>query len=201
MKKITIIFLLVLALFVVKSAAIAAEVMVFDSTNNYLGGCQLTNKSEWELDKDLNISKFQLWYNWDQNETDLPVTIFYEKEKFAEITATRSACDPYQKQWCNADFAINKLFPKGKYSTQIASAKQCLKPGGTGTVRLYTEEEVNPTEVTPTKEQKPVEIQPTSVVQPSKPAITCSCLKPVGIGILVTFIVTSLLFLLLRKSK
>lgn len=118
-------------------SAFAADAVVFDSTDNYLGGCQLTDKSAWELKQDLYVSKFQLWYNWNEGETTLPVTVYKDGKEFAKFDATRGDCDAYQKKWCNADFALNQVMPKGNYTTQITNARQCLKPGSTGTVRLY----------------------------------------------------------------
>lgn len=118
----------------------AVETMVFDSTDNYLGGCSMTDASEWTLTEDLNITKFQLWYYWQTGETTLSVTVYKDGTEFAKFDATRAACDPYQTSWCNADYAINKTFPAGTYSTKIAKAQQCLKPGSTGTVRLYGSE-------------------------------------------------------------
>ena len=169
MKKIFSILLLIVgfSFFAVNSSA--EEKMVFDSTDNYLGGCQLTNKSEWELKEDLDIAKFQLWYRWDDGETTLPVTVKKDGEKFAEFAAERAACDPYQKMWCNADYQINKLFSKGSYAVEIKDSRMCLKPGGTGTVRLYSGETVKKDEPTPTKE-----VQPTAFV-PAKSTTTCSC--------------------------
>jgi hypothetical protein len=136
-------FLTLLLTFVEQTKA--AETMVFDSTNNYLGACQLTDKSEWELKEDLAITKFEVWYSWNQGETALPVKLFLNGQKFAEFEATRGNCDPYQKQWCNADYQINKLFQKGKYTTEIPNARQCLKPGGTGAIRLYSDDSAKTT--------------------------------------------------------
>jgi hypothetical protein len=143
MKKFIIIAVLAL-LAMVPSAVLAqtndtatVEVMVFDSTNNYLGACSYTDSSQWTLTQDLQVTKFQLWYYWQSGETTLPVTVTKDGAEFASFTATRGACDPYQASWCNADYAINKTFPAGTYTTKIATAYQCLKPGGTGTVRLY----------------------------------------------------------------
>ncbi|MDH7476375.1 MAG: hypothetical protein QHH09_02800 [Microgenomates group bacterium] len=113
------------------------EKIIFDSTDNYTGACQLTDKSEWALDKSLNVTKFQMWYKWNEEETTLPITIFKDGKEFASFTATRGDCDIYQKRWCNADYNINKTFPAGAYTTKIPSARQCLKPGSTGTIRLY----------------------------------------------------------------
>ncbi|MFA5134540.1 MAG: hypothetical protein WC505_01995 [Patescibacteria group bacterium] len=113
------------------------EVKVFDSTDNYLGGCSLTDTSTWTLTKALEVTTIQLWYHWQAGETELPVTITKDGEAFASFTAIRAACDPYQASWCNADYATSMTFPAGTYTTTIPSASQCLKPGGTGTVRLY----------------------------------------------------------------
>lgn len=114
-----------------------AESKVFDSTDNYLGACSYTKTSTWTLTESLDVSTFQMWYYWQSGETELPITVTKDGAEFATFTATRAACDPYQTSWCNADYAINKTFPAGTYTTAIANAYQCLKPGGTGTVRLY----------------------------------------------------------------
>lgn len=181
---------LILILFKINSVN-AVDVQVFDSTDNYLGTCQLTDKSEWELKEDINVTKFQVWYRWDQGETKLPVKVFQNGEKFAEFEATRTACDPYQRQWCNADFVINKLFTKGKYSTEIPNSRQCLKPGGTGAIRLYKEdssvkkEEPSPTPTITPKVEK--NVQSTVIAAPK--STPCSCSQTT---ILMTAAVTSL---------
>src|SRR4030067_2346007 len=160
MKKfILFVFVTLLLIFTAKIST-AAETMIFDSTDNYLGGCQLTNKSEWELKEDLDVAKFQLWYNWDAGETSVPVTVNKDGDEFAKFDVTRSQCDPYQKQWCNGDYIINKLFSKGKYTTEIPKTKQCLKPGGTGTVRLYNGGEIQKVEPTLTTTEIPVDENP-----------------------------------------
>ncbi|MFA6098336.1 MAG: hypothetical protein WCV50_01145 [Patescibacteria group bacterium] len=126
-----------------------AEVMVFDSTDNYIGACSLTDTSTWSLTEELQVSKIQLWYKWQTGETELPVTVTKDGAAFATFTATRSSCDPYQTSWCNADYTINEAFPAGTYTTKIATAYQCLKPGGTGAVRLYSTTAATNTNVTP----------------------------------------------------
>jgi len=149
----------------------AADTLVFDSTDKYLGACQLTNKSEWELVKDVQVTTFQVWYNWNQGETTLPVKVYKDGQPFAEFTATRGNCDPYQQQWCNADFSLNKLLPKGKYTTEIENSRQCLKPGGTGAIRLYENDEKTIKEEPSVKEiatLKPVQ-------ETYAPITSCSC--------------------------
>jgi hypothetical protein len=186
----------------------AAEVQVFDSTDHYLGGCQLTNKSEWALKEEVPVSKFQVWYNWNQGETELPVKLFKEGTLFAEFTATRADCDPYQHSWCNADFVINKTFPSGKYSTEIPNSRQCLKPGGTGAIRLYKiEGEAAPTSaptVVPTIAPSPTVIEAIPTVIKAAAVTTsgtCSCNQSVVVvsAAATSGIVSLLVSLLLRK--
>ncbi len=179
-----------MSIFVINAKVSAADVLVFDSTDNYLGACQLTNKSEWELKDDINVTKFQVWYNWNQGETSLPVKVFRDGEKFAEFEAKRGDCDPYQHQWCNADFIINKLFSKGKYSTEIPDSRQCLKPGGTGAIRLYKNEGA-------VKKEEPTTQVVANKVQPT----ACSCSQTtILVTAAVTSVVTSaLMAILLRK--
>ncbi len=126
------------ALFLSSETAQASDTLVFDSTDHYLGACQMTNKSSWELTKDIKVSKFQVWYKWNQGETSLPVTVLKDGEKFASFEAKRGDCDPYQTTWCNADYELDTLMPAATYSTEIPTNRQCLKPNGTGTIRLYS---------------------------------------------------------------
>lgn len=201
MKKIIVILLVFAVLFFVAKQAKAADILAFDSTNNYLGACQLTNKSEWELKEDINVTKFQIWYNWDQGEVSVPVKLLKDGEKFAEFDVTRSQCDPYQKQWCNGDYVINKVFPKGTYTTEIPQNKQCLKPGGTGAIRLYKDDGTAKKEE-PSPKPTAITMQPTSIIaqtvtQPSG----CSCNQTtILVTAAVTSIVTSgLVALILRR--
>jgi hypothetical protein len=202
MKKIIALIVFIVLFLLFASKTNATETLVFDSTDHYLGACQLTDKSEWELKEDINVSKFEVWYNWDQGETVLPVKVFFNGEKFAEFEATRSSCDPYQHEWCNADFQINKLFAKGTYTTEIPNKKQCLKPGGTGAIRLYIDETPketvfptsNPPTVTPDK------VEPTLTAVSSNQS-SCSCSKTTIImTAAVTSVVSSLLISLLLKK-
>lgn len=196
MKKIIVssIFVLI-ALFLVADKIFGAEELIFDSSDHYLGGCQLTNKAEWESTSDLNVSKFQIWYNWNQGESSINVTVSRDGSEFAKFEAKRSQCDPYQRQWCNADFQINKIFPKGKYTVEIPESRMCLKPGETGTVRLYTD-----TTDSKKEEPKPT-VTPAMAATTSQPG-KCSCNQST---IIVTALVTSaatsaIVALLLRKA-
>ncbi len=196
MKKIIVssIFALIAIFFVVNKTS-AAEELVFDSSDHYLGGCQLTNKAEWESTNDLNVSKFQIWYNWNQGESSINVTVSRDGSEFAKFEAKRSQCDPYQHQWCNADFQINKIFPKGKYTVEIPESRMCLKPGETGTVRLYAN-----TSDSKKEEPKPT-VTPALAVTNSQPG-KCSCdQSTIIVTALVTSVATSaIVALLLRKA-
>jgi hypothetical protein len=183
----------------------AAETMVFDSTDNYLGACLLTDKSEWELKEDINVTKFEVWYSWDQGESTLPVKLFLNGEKFAEFEATRSQCDPYQKQWCNADFQINKLFPAGKYSTEIPNKRQCLKPGGTGAIRLFAEDsavkkEEPAAEATTIVEQKSDQVNPNVVTANQQNSCSCSQTTIILTAVVTSVVSSFLVSFLLRKK-
>ena len=183
----------------------AVETMVFDSTDKYIGGCQLTDKSEWNLTKDLEVTKFQMWYNWKQGEKELPITVYYEGKEFAQFIAIRSDCDPYQGQWCNADFAINKAFKAGKYSTKIANARQCLKPGGTGTIRLYSEEKSAEVTVTPVATEVPPTVAATATLAPvaGKEVVnvgsSCNCSDIAVKSMVGSAAVATVVVLVLRK--
>jgi hypothetical protein len=208
MKKLIFLLFLIVLLFY-PGNAFAADVLLFDSTNNYLGACQLTDKSEWNLDKELNVSLFQVWYNWDSNETDLPVIVLYEGKEFASFTAKRTNCDTYQKQWCNADFQIGKTFPKGKYETKIPTKKQCLKPGGTGAIRLFgadssTSQETlatNTPTITQVPTPKPTTVAVTPAVVTSQIPGCSACIKTVVATAVGTSLVSSFIFSFILRKK
>ena len=136
MKRI-ILVLVISGLLSLTAPVFADDAMVFDSTDNYLGACSFTDSSAWTLSENFTVSKFQIWYKWQTGETALPVTVYKDGVEFASFEAKRGDCDPYQTTWCNADYAINKDFSAGNYTTKIPAAYQCLKPGGTGIVVEY----------------------------------------------------------------
>jgi hypothetical protein len=207
MKRLIILTAFLVFVFTVVEQVKAAEQMVFDSTDNYLGACKLTDTSEWKLSEDLTVTKFEVWYSWNQGETVLPVKLFFNGEKFAEFEATRGNCDPYQKQWCNADYQINKLFPKGTYSTEIPNARQCLKPGGTGAIRLFADDNTKKTTepsitIAPTvTESIHEQVRPNAIA--TNQQANCSCSQTtILLTAAGTSLATSLLVsLILRRGK
>jgi len=178
----------------------AEDTLLFNSTPGYLGGCQLTDKSEWELTKDLDVTKFEIWYYWNEGESTLPVTVYKDGEKFAEFTAVRGDCDIYQKQWCNADYMINKTFLKGKYSTEIKEARQCKEPGNTGTVRLYGSETVQMNEEN-TSETTTATATATSTATESDSACIESCTSSIVISAVVTLFISFMLFFFVFRKR
>lgn len=186
----------------------AADLLVFDSTDNYLGTCQFTDTSSWDLTKDISVSKFQIWYKWNTGETSLPVTVNKDGVPFASFEAKRGDCDPYQTTWCNADFNINKVLPKGTYTTEIPNQRQCLKPGGTGAVRLYS------SDTTTTSDSLSPTAAPTSAIQPSStiapvtltneastpPTFTCNHASTIVIATALSSILSVGISIVLRKK-
>lgn len=120
-----------------QAAAQESEVQIFDSTDHYLGACQQTDKAEWTLDKDLEVTTFQIWYNWLADEKEFDFVLNKDGDEFIAGTVTRTTCDTYQKNWCNGDLKVDRTFPAGEYSLTIDNPRMCLKPGGTGAIRLY----------------------------------------------------------------
>ena len=119
------------------TASMTSDSMVFDTTSNYLGGCSLTDTAKWTLDKEYQISLVQSWYNWAAGEKVITYSITKDGSDFLSGSMVRADCDPYQGNWCNGNHAVSKTFPAGTYELKASGAKMCLKPGVTGTVRLY----------------------------------------------------------------
>lgn len=134
----SLIFFLISSLFT-PALAVETPALLYDSSDHYLGACSLTDKTTWVLEEDLNVSLFQIWYNWEVGETEVTFTLNKDGQEFLSGKVTRTNCDAYQKNWCNGDLGVNKVFPKGSYELKVAQAKQCAIPSGNGTVRLYGE--------------------------------------------------------------
>jgi len=182
--------------------------MIFDTGKGYLGGCCLTDKTTWTLDEDLEIKLFQIWYNWDANEREVGFTVKKDGEEFLTGTATRSGCDIYQKNWCNGDLKVDKVFPKGNYELTVDKRKQCSIPDGNGTIRLYgnkTDKSIGKeSTATPGTTETPA-LTPSTQIQPATtlPATTlqkCPTLRcyPI-IGVLVLFNIITLFFLFRKR--
>ncbi len=122
----------------------ATQKLIYDTTSNYIGACSLTDSAAWTLDKDMQVTMVQFWYSWQANETELAFTIYKDGQEFLKGTAKRTNCDTYQKNWCNADYNISKVFPAGSYTSKVGKVSQCLQPGKTGTVRLYGPDSLAP---------------------------------------------------------
>ena len=119
------------------TAEATSDSMIFDTTDAYIGACSLTDTSNWTLESALDISLLQIWYNWSAGESTITFTLTKDGANFASGTMARADCDPYQGNWCNGNYVINKDFPAGSYELKVSSKKMCLKPGFTGAVRLY----------------------------------------------------------------
>lgn len=127
------------------------DTLIFDSSNHYLGACGYTDTTTFTLDKELDVSLFQVWYYWNSGEGPLAFTVKKDGADFLSGELTRSSCDPYQTSWCNGDLRVNKPFPTGSYEVKVANARKCAIPGGNGTVRLYSLATATPTSTnTPT---------------------------------------------------
>lgn len=121
------------------------DTLIFDSSNHYLGACGYTDTTTFTLDKELDVSLFQVWYYWNSGEGPLAFTVKKDGADFLSGELTRSSCDPYQTSWCNGDLRVNKPFPTGSYEVKVANARKCAIPGGNGTVRLYGLATITPT--------------------------------------------------------
>ena len=119
------------------NVVLAADELILDTSNHYLGACGYTDTTTWTQETSLSVTTFQIWYYWTSGEGPVSFTLTKDGSEFATGVLTRTSCDPYQTSWCNGDLVMNKTFPAGSYSLKIANKKQCAIPSGNGAVRLY----------------------------------------------------------------
>ena len=172
----------------VLTQAQTTDTLIYDTSNHYLGECGYTDTTTFTLDKDLDVSLFQVWYMWNSGEGPLAFTVKKDEVEFLSGDLTRSSCDPYQTAWCNGDLRVNKVFPIGSYEVKVANSRKCAVPSGNGAVRLYTAQAVTPTGiVTPTTY---ITQQPTVTVVPTVTDTECEVEKD-GINIIYPVAVIS----------
>jgi hypothetical protein len=119
------------------TAAMTSDKIVFETTPGYLGACMLTDTSSFRLSSPIDVSLLQIWYKWDEGESQISYILQKDGQEFLSGVLVRADCDPYQKNWCNGNQKISKVFPAGEYKLAIPVKKMCLQPGKTGMVRLY----------------------------------------------------------------
>lgn len=114
-------------------------VVVFDSTDKYVGECGHTGTASFAIPEEINATIVQAWHDFGEGENEIPLTMYFEGAQIAGGTALRADCAPSVAQWCNANFNLNTVLAKGNYSVELGGGKMCLKPGHTGMVRIYGE--------------------------------------------------------------
>lgn len=120
-----------------KTSSATSDKMVFDSCNDYRGGCSLTDTAKFTLSTPIQGSLIQAWYSWGSGEKEITYALKHNGADFASGTMVRADCDPYQGQWCNGNHILVKEFPAGDYELKVSNKKMCLKPGVTGCMRIY----------------------------------------------------------------
>ncbi len=158
------------------------DVLLYDTSNNYLGACGFTDTSNFTLTKSLEVSLFQVWYKWNAGEGPLAFTVTKDGTEFLTGNVERAACDPYQTTWCNGNLIVNKAFPTGSYEVKVANTRQCADMSKNGVVRLYglqtnvtpiTSPTIQPT-TTPTVYITATAIPTTSLLVSTDEKDTCS---------------------------
>lgn len=87
------------------------------------------------------MSRLELWYNWQVNETSVEYTVSFRGQQVGTGTLTRGDCDPYQTAWCVAKDAPDTDLQAGTYTFHTAHARVCQNAGsgGRGFVRAYAD--------------------------------------------------------------
>jgi len=113
------------------------EEKVFDNTNP--AACGFTDRASLRLDRPLRLTRLELWLSWDRGER----TASYSLERHGEVITRgvlrRTQCDPYQRQWCNAEDSPQITLAPGRYVLRLSRSNLCQNAAsnGEGFVRLW----------------------------------------------------------------
>lgn len=109
------------------------------SNNWNTNACAFTDTAALEIGQALHLSRIELWYNWQPNETSVGYTVMFNGQAVGTGNLSRASCDPYQQAWCVAqDNPDTDLLP-GTYTfrTERPFVCQNSESGGRGFIRAY----------------------------------------------------------------
>ena len=109
--------------------------------NNWnTGACRLTDSATINVSQPQHMSRLELWYNWQPNESSVGYTVSFNGQQIGTGTLKRADCDPYQAAWCIARDTPEAEMSVGTYTFRTAHPRVCQNAGsgGQGFIRAYT---------------------------------------------------------------
>jgi hypothetical protein len=124
------------ALFTLTTAARAQQF----SNNWNTSACAFTDTAELEISQGVHLSRVELWYNWQPNESSVGYTVLFNGQSIGTGNLSRASCDPYQQAWCVAQDTTDTDLSPGTYTfrTERAFVCQNVESGGRGFIRAYS---------------------------------------------------------------
>jgi hypothetical protein len=115
---------------------VRTESKILDNWNT--GGCQLTDTARFTLSAATEITKIELWYNWQRNERAVPYQLVADGRLIQSGELTRGSCDPNQAAWCSASGSIRTTTNAGNHVVRVARGRVCQNAGsgGNGFIRV-----------------------------------------------------------------
>jgi hypothetical protein len=117
--------------------SIVAAQQLSDNWNT--SACAFTDTATLEIGQTVHVSKIELWYNWQPNESSVGYTVLFNGQAVGTGSLSRAGCDPYQQAWCVAQDAPDTDLPPGTYTFRTKRAFLCQnrQSGGRGFIRAY----------------------------------------------------------------
>lgn len=111
--------------------------MVFDNWNT--SGCDMTDTSEFTLDRPVRVDRIEIWYRWRTREGSVGYMLSKDGQTLRSGVLTRGDCDPYQEKWCVATDRIGLWLHPGTYLIRTDRPRICQNPesNGYGFVKVY----------------------------------------------------------------
>lgn len=118
-------------------AASQTERVLADNWNT--AACGFTDTATLVLDAPGFLSRIDIWYRWNGDETAIAYTVLADGAVAGQGTLQRSDCDPYQSAWCIARDTPEMKLPPGRYDFRTANANICQNggSGGMGFIKAY----------------------------------------------------------------
>lgn len=129
-------FALLMTLLCLPVASASAQQFV----NNWnTDACGLTDSATINVSQPVHLSRLELWYNWQSNESSVGYIVSFNGQQIGTRTLTRADCDPYQAAWCVAKDAPDTDLSAGTYTFRTAQPRVCQNAGsgGQGFIRAY----------------------------------------------------------------
>lgn len=101
--------------------------------------CDLTDAATLALDRPAYVTRIEVWYRWQGNETSIAYDLSHDGQTIRSGNFSRAECDASAREWCIGTGRIDANLAPGAYTVRTERAGICKndQSGGQGFIRVF----------------------------------------------------------------